>query len=218
MSSSDFNTKTDPQATRLRTAAETDARVRANPTKWITLPGASAVQKRANGVMPSYPGSVDSLVQSNPECIIRDYKPAYEFPSSVVQGTHRGPRYIWLVRLEAPTCSARRDIETASLRASERIRYVTGGEIDKKSPHAKVSFLESSDGEQYVTFGSQILAEILDSALSYEKAPGWVEWTLARNEDLENTVNVTSDSLGNVASIAGKTRTAISMKDEKRGS
>jgi hypothetical protein len=214
---SDFNTKQDPQATRLRSAAETDARVRANPTKWITLPGSSAVQKRANGVMPTYPGTVDSLVQSNPECIIRDAKPAFDFPSAVVNGTHRGPRYAWLVRLEAPGCSARRDIETASLRASERIRYVTGGEIDKKSPHAKVSFLESSDGEQYVTFGSQILAEILDPTYSYEKAPGWVEWTLARNEDLENVVNVATDNSGNVTSIAGKTRIEMKVKDEKRG-
>lgn len=214
---SDFTTKQDPQSTRLRSAAETDARVRANPDKWITLPGSSAVQKRANGVMPSYPGSVDSLVQSNPECIIRDAKPPFEFASSVVQGHHKGPRYMWLVRLEAPGCSARRDIETASLRSSERIRYVTGGEIDKKSPHAKVSFLEASDGEQYVTFGSQILAEILDPKYSYDSAPGWVEWTLARNEDLENVVNVATDNSGNVTSIAGKTQIKMSVKDEKRG-
>src|SRR5580692_5337970 len=191
---SDFSIKQDPQAARLRSAAETDARVRANPTKWITLPGSSAVQKRANGVMPTYPGSVDSLVQSNPECIIRDPKPPFDFESSVVVGVHRGPRYVWLVRVEAPGCSSRRDIDTGNLRSSERIRYVTGGEIDKRSPHAKVSFLDSSDGEQYVTFGSQILAEILDPALSYEKGPGWVEWTLSRGQDLENVVNITTDN------------------------
>jgi len=214
---SDFDIRTDPQAGRLRQAATTDAAVRANPGKWITLPGSSAVRKRANGVMPTYPGSVDSLVQSNPECIIREAKPPFEFDSNVVAGTHTGPRYVWLVRMEHATCSARRDIETASLRASERIRYVTGGEIDRKSPHAKVSFLEASDGEQYVTYGSQILCEILDPAFSYEKAPGWVEWTLARNEDFENTVCRTTDDHGNVASIAGKTRTAITVKNEKRG-
>lgn len=214
----DFETKVDAQAGRMQKAAETEARVRSNPSGWITLPGSSAVRKLARGSMPTYPGTVDSLVQSNPECIMHADKGPFEFESSVVAGFHKGPRYAWEVRIEAVGCSSRRDITTTSLRAGERIRYVTAKEINRASPHAKVSFLDASDGDQYITYGSQILCEILDPQYSYEKAPGWVEWTLARNEHFEDTVCRTTDGAGNVASVAGKTRTSIKVSDQKRGS
>lgn len=181
--------RNDPEREAIRRAAAIDHARRMEPGAWMPLPNGEAI--RVQGMMmPSYPGEDATMMLAWPRGMLLEPKPDY---GTVTGGVRRiFPRYSWRIRVSTAKDDLR-PAETANLHRGDRIRYVETSEIDDRCEFAVYTALPVGQNE-YVTFGSMILCEILDPKLVYQKFQGWEDVGIGRAADLQSTVRAEPDT------------------------